>query len=225
MAILFLFQGGLLLAQDHAFEVDDKYGLDPMLYNGRFYTYFYPSGTKGSPFLIGSTYQPGSAILHDRFYSDLLLNYDLINQQVVLRYTTSEGGVRHIVLPDGWLKSFAIGNTHFEIRPDEKAIERIFQVIGNGPNAIYYGWRKELKLDTRTGSQTYIFSKPSKQMYFASDEGFTKFSGNNGLIKLLQPSLQSRVKKYLSQHKININKASDEEMHELVNYMNTLVEK
>lgn len=219
--ILLLFCEASLYAQDITFTSNDKYGLDPLLYNGKYYTYFVPSNTKGTPFFNSSEYRPGSIELHGLIYSKVELNYDLINQQLVLRYMAEDKGIRHIIVSDAWLEAFTFGKTRFEIHADVDSIRHIYQVIGSGPMHILYAWNKELKLDTKPGARSYFFTPPVKKSFLLIDHVLYKYSSNKSFISVFPERMQSRMKKYLSQKKINIKKASDEVMSDVVSYLNT----
>lgn len=220
LVILLLFTKAGLCAQDLAEVRDDKYGLDPLLYNGKYYTYFVPSTTKGSPFFTSADYIVGSAELHGLIYRNIDLNYDVIHQQLVLRYMAEDKGIRHIIISDAWLEAFTLGKKRFEILPDMDSIRHIYQVIGSGPVRILYGWTKELKLDTKPGTRSYFFTPPLKKSFLEIGGQHQKYSNNKSFVSVLQQNMQARVKKYLSQHKINVKKASDETMADVVSFLN-----
>jgi len=67
-------------------EYDHVYGLDPALYNGRIYTYAAPRNTTGDPFLSGADYCKGHITIEGKIYDGLNLNYDIFNQQILLKY-------------------------------------------------------------------------------------------------------------------------------------------
>ncbi|MEP6645869.1 MAG: hypothetical protein ABJC12_02170 [Saprospiraceae bacterium] len=199
---------------------DDKYGLDPLLYNGVYYTYFIPKGTLSHPCFQSPDYLMGSAVLRGKFYPSLSLKYDLLNQQVVLQYKVENGGVKHIILSDAWLESFNLGDSHFEISAVIDSINQICQVIGSGSIRIFYHWTKELKLDMRPGAHNYFFTPALRKAFVVTDKGASKFTGNKNLLSLLDPKIQARAKKYLSQKKINVKKASDNTISAFLDFIN-----
>lgn len=206
-------------------SADDNewFGLDPLLYNGRFYTYFVPSSTKGTPYFNGPDFVTGSVTLRGITYMDLPLKYDVINQQLILQYMRKDGGIKKIILSEAWLEAFSLGNDHFELYTMEDSIKQIYQVIGNGSCRILYTWSKYLNLDPKTGSHRYIFSELEKKEYLLSENIIMPYKNNKSFVALFQPSKQTMLKKYLQHEHINVKKASDEVMTELVIFCNSKV--
>ncbi|MBK9980905.1 MAG: hypothetical protein IPP15_00530 [Saprospiraceae bacterium] len=220
-AFFLLFSEVTLYAQDQSTFADVRYGLDPLLYNGKFYTYFASSETKGSPFFYMPDYAPGFVQLHGLIYTGLALNYDLVNQQLVLQYKIENGGIKHIIISDAWLEAFNLGNTHFEVVTRQDSIKHIYQLIGSGPMHILYAWSKELKLDTRPGAKSFFFSKPMRRAYLSIGKDVVKYFNNKSFVSILDAKNQNRVKKYLSQSHVNVKKAPDAVMEDVVSFLNT----
>ncbi len=220
-----LFAKASLPAQDQSAQIEDKYGLDPLLYNGKFYSYFVSSDKKGSPFFNEADYTPGYVQLHGLIYNGLALNYDLINQQLVLQYMIKNGGIKHIIISDAWLEAFNLGETHFETVRSEDSLRHIYQVIGSGSTYILYAWSKELKLDSSPGAKSFFFSKPFRRAYLSIGKNMVKYFNNKTFVSILDPKMQNRVKKYLSQNHINVKKASDPVMANVVSFLNTPLHK
>lgn len=216
-----LFATNILIAQDVSSHAEDKYGLDPLLYNGKYYTYFIPSSTHGTPFFSGPDGVVGSVQLHGRIYKGLSLKYDIFNQQLVLMYQVENGGIKHIIVSDAWLESFSLGNIHFEISTVVDSVHQIYQVIGLGSNRILYHWNKELKLDMRQGARNYFFTPSLRKAFLETDKGASKYTHNKSFLSLLDPEIQARAKKYLSQKKINVKKANDSSMTAFIEFINS----
>ena len=220
--VTLLFTGTQGLAQPIPNDDDELYGHDPLLYNGRFYTYFIPSSTTGTPYFNGPDFVNGSVTLRGITYTDLPLKYDVINQQLILQYQRKDGGVKKIIISEAWLEAFNLGNEHFELFTREDSIKQIYQVIGNGSFRILYDWSIYLNLDTKQGgSHNYAFSPLAKKEFLLSENTIMPFKNNKSFVSLFNPSMQSMLKKYLQHQHINVKKASDEEMTELVNFCNT----
>lgn len=212
------------LAQPIATNDNELYGLDPLLYNGRFYTYFIPSGTKGTPYFNGPDFVNGSVTLRGITYTDLPLKYDVINQQLILQYQRKDGGIKKIIISEAWLESFNLGNAHFELFTMEDSIKQIYQVIGNGSFQILYKWSIYLNLDTKQGGpHNYAFSPLVKKEFLLSENTLMPFKNNKSFVNLFNPSQQTILKKYIKSRHINVKKASDEEMTGLVSFCNTKV--
>jgi len=209
-------------AQSSISSLDKVYGLDPVLYNGKIYSYFLASGTGGTQFLFDPDFTEGSATIRGITYDKLDLNYDVFNKQVIFQYEPREGGRKQIVLSDAWLDKFNLGNVHFEMLAIEDTIRQIYQVIGIGPYRVLYSWRKDLALDTHLGATNHVFSKPIRTAFLFEGGRLRKFKNNKSFVALFNPTGQTALKKYLRQKHVNLKKASDEVIIQLLNYCNSL---
>ena len=219
--ILFSLVGVGLQAQPASDYPVETYGLDPLLYNGRIYSYHIPSGTAGTPYYHGASFVDGTVTLRGVKYTDLPLKYDVINQQLILQYQLREGGVQQLILSEAWLENFTIGNTYFEMIPVRDTIRQIAQVIGTGPRRIVNTWTKELKLDSRLGSRSYVFTKAKKRAYLQTGQTCREFLKNKSFIVLFEERHQPEVRKYLQRHHLNLKKANDTALTELIHFCNT----
>lgn len=205
-------------AQKSISDLDKAYGLDPALYNGKIYTYFLPYGTGGTQFLFGPEFIEGSAFIRGRTYDNLALNYDVFNKQVILQYEPEEGVRKQIILSDAWLEAFNLGKIHFELLAIEDTISRFYQVIGDDPYRVLYAWRKDLTLANQHGATNHVFSEPIKEVFLFDGVKMLKFRSNKNFIALFDPGDQAALKKYIRQNRINLRKASDQAIDELMNY-------
>jgi hypothetical protein len=207
--------------QDHA-GIDTIFGFDPVLYNGRHYT-FAPRTTSGNPFLFESGFEKGWIKVMDRTYSNLNLNYDIVSHVLLLKYVNHEGSTIILEISQSWLNAFGIGSSRFELRPVPGAQPIIYQAIGNKPVGILYYWKKELKLDNVLNTPSYIFSKPERTNTLRINGKEVPYSRNREFINAFNPSIQVKVSNYIRNNKIKVKKAPDQTMEELLNYCNTLI--
>jgi hypothetical protein len=102
------------------------------------------------------------------------------------------------------------------------SIKQIFQVIGSGPNRILYSWMKKLSLDNFVGAKNYVFSEPQKQMFLLANNRISNFWNNKSFSSLFNER-RPDVIKYLKGEKINVKKAPDKLMYQLINYCNSIL--
>lgn len=209
-----------ILAQDFK-GIDKVYGYDPLLYNGRYYTFHVPFGTSGHQYLTGQDYSQGSVTLRGNNYRGLMINYDIFNQQVILNYSTPEGHVNYIVLSDALLESFESGARQFAIISLPDSSKKIFQVLGKGYVRILYHWKKDLELNTFYGSKNYEF-KQTREMILYTDGRFRTYHNNVSFRKLFNKDKRGVIKIYLRRNGINIKKADDRKITDLADYCSTL---
>lgn len=141
---------------------------------------------------------------------------------MILQYETYEGARKQIVLSDAWLEKFSLGNSHVEMLALQDSIRRIYQVIGNGPYRVLYSWRKDLTLDIKYGATNYIFSEPIRETFLFTGQKSLRYENNKSFVALFDPVDQAILKKHIRRQHINLKKASEREIIELLNHCNTL---
>jgi len=195
---------------------DRIYGLDPLLYNGKVYTSFYPISVKGNQYFIGSDYVKGEATIRGVRYQNLDLNYDILKQELLLKYLNSNNVINIITISKAWLEGFSIGNARFILMNSSNSPERIYQELGNDSLHILYFFKKDLELENVSTKSNFKFVG-TKEMYVLMDKTLMRFKNNRSFMKLFPKEKQINVKKYLRQNRIKVNKASDQAMEELIN--------
>jgi hypothetical protein len=219
---LLLLTASGVTAQKSPADFNDIYGSDPLLYNGRFYTFYPPLSTTGNQYLFELQFESGSVILRGTSYPDLLLNYDVYNQQLILKYKINTGAIYHIIVSDAWLESFSFRGMNFKLISTQDTTKKIFQVLGSGPKYIFYFWKKELNLDSFIGTINHGFSAAKKEKNLFDKNKILKYRNNKSFCSLFEPEKKDAVKEFLRKHSINVKKASDQSMVQLINYCNTL---
>lgn len=212
----------LVAAQQSSTSKDEIYGSDPLLYNGRFYTFFPPLNTGGNQFFTDSQFEIGSVTLRGVNYTDLRLNYDIYNQLLILKHKNLSGGTNLIIISDAWLEKFDFNGKKFEVISIQDTVKRIFQVLGSGPNLFMYYWKKRLILENFNGAKNHIFSDAKKEMNLFNGVRFMKFRNNKSYYLLFDYEKGIAVKRYLHDHKIKVKKTSDPTMTELIHFCNSL---
>jgi len=200
----------------------DPYGLDPVLYNGKFYSFFLPEGTIGNPFMQDNEFRSGTVTIRGTLYESVLLNYDIHNQQLILKYTNQLGATNLLSISDAWLEAFTIGDMKFEVIQDADTLKRFYQVLGSGPMRFCFYHSKEKILDYRLGTQNNRFKHTDTKRYLLLAGNRQRFYNNRSFIALFDTGKQIPIKKFLRQHKIKVNKSPDGKLSELINYCNTL---
>ena len=222
ISFFLLFSLSGISAQQPVIKPNDVYGSDPLLYNGRHYTFFPPPSTGGNQFFSARQFENGSATIRGVIYNDLKLNYDIYNQHLILQYKNNIGAANLIIISDAWLESFSFRDLHFEIISSQDTLKRIFQVLGTGPVRILYFWEKKLKLDNIQGSKNYIFSDATRTMNVYIGKKILKFRNNKTFYSLFDPGKRIAIKGYLHKNSINVKKATDQTMTGLIYYCNSL---
>jgi hypothetical protein len=223
--LLFLFPVSETPAQIIRNGNDDVYGFDPMLYNGRYYTFFSPLNARGNQYLNDREFESGTVTLRGVTYTDILLNYDILNQQLLMEYSDAPGISQVIILSDAWIEKFSINERNFAIIQVSENEKRIFQEIGTGQARILYFWKKYMHLESIVGGMRMTFSKPSREMNLFTEGKIVRYRDNKSFISLFMPENKEKLRGYFRNNRINVKKASDKIMEELINYCNTFNDK
>lgn len=202
-------------------DSDRIYGLDQTLYNGRRYGYFLPQGVTGHQYIFSPEFVTGSVTIRGKCYPGLTLNYDLVNQQLLLKYLDERGAPNIIEVSRSWLDSFCLGPMNFGFR-DKDHDPRFFQVLGDGRLKILYYWQKSLNLDGTIGATKYSFTTARRDFYLLIDGQLKPFGTRRGLIRIFDPGRRQEIKNYLRKNRINLKTASDPEMVKMINFIGNL---
>lgn len=209
-------------AQQSSDNLDPLYGLDPLLYNGRIY-YFYPlPGTGGTQYLSDEFDLHGSITLRGTTYQDVNINYDIYNQQLVLKFKDALGSSKIIEVSQAWLESFVLHGKFFEVFPVSGSTKQIYQVLGTGDKKILYSHTKKLRLHTQTISGLYYFSKTITEKYVYNQNRIVKFNSNRSFLSAFSPGEQVMIKKYLRKQNINVKNSTEATQYELINFCKSI---
>lgn len=219
LIIVFLITNFHSRAQGYS-DLNYKYGLDPTLHNGKVYRYSTRGRSFGTQFLKSSEFTNGSVKIKDITYDDLLLNYDVYNQQLVYQYTGSTAGINKIIVSDAWLKSFTIGDSYYELHNlDDNP--KIYKVIGGGSYRVMYHYFKELKVDGQVNSRSWRFSSPIRYSYLSIDNKMYKYLNNSSFVRQFSKEEQTTIRKYMREHHVKMKKSSDDKIRELLVFINS----
>lgn len=210
------------IAQPAIDSLDAKYGLDPILFNGKRYSYYPSAETGGTQYLNGEEFQKGSLVVRGILYPDRILNYDTYNQQLILRYKTDLDANEQMIVSDAWLESFTMGSLKFALIPLTDTARRICQVIDTLGYRVAYAWRKDLILDTQYGATNHVFAKPVKESFIRLNGQYIRFRNNKSFVRSFEKSAQQMIKKHMRKSHLNVKRISDQDMLHLLAFCATI---
>lgn len=197
---------------------------DPVLYNGRIYTYHLHPGTKGHQFFSDQSFKSGWLKIKGIVFDGQNINYDVFHQQLILKYTTSEGVSRQIIISDAWLEAFGYDDIYFEVYgPDS----RIYQVLGKKPCRVLYQWTKTLDLSKEYGARNYVFSNLKKKMFLEINDTMLTFSGNKSFTTSFRTNygrtFGDTVRNYLKEKRMNLRNSNIYKIEDLLSFCKGIV--
>lgn len=207
----------------HDFNISDPvYGSDPMIINGRYYSFFLPARTEGDQYLADPRFDTGSVTIRGTTYSDLMLNYDIFNQHLLLEFHTPTGADKLIMISEAWLEGFSLKGMLFRLIPLQDTSKQIFQIVGAGHTRIGYLWTKDLKPDSFYGARYYSFSLPRREMNILDGDSIVRYRNNKTFCKALDERSRRAVREYLASRRINVKRAADSTMSEVMSFYNSI---
>ena len=203
-------------------NLDDIYGLNPVLYNGRIYSDFYGSSVKGHPFLLNSEYAAGSIKIKNKSYSEQLINYDVFKQKVLLSFTNHTQTQQIIEIPLLNIQTFSFSDKDFHLMKMPDSSLKIFQLIGEDQFPILVYWTKGINTTSSTSIYDYKFTNTKRSLWLIKDHQFYSIKKNKSLIKLFGKEQSIGLKKWLKSRHIRIQKATDQQLQQVSEYLNAL---
>jgi hypothetical protein len=195
-----------------------EYGIDQNLVNGVYFENLYQY-TIGHPYLLANTFINGSVVFRGNQYSDLLLKYDLFNQQLLVNYAFNDIHVL-FYLPKEFISEFIIENKIFVKRSIPGEVnDRIYQIIGKDyPTKILYTWEK-----IGTDFIYYFeYGEANRSSFIVIGSNQLGYNRNRSFIHKFPKQHQKLIKKYIHENKIRVKYSSDYEMDLLITYCNKL---
>ncbi len=163
----------------------------------------------------------GSVTIRGTCYQNLRLNFDILNQQLLLKYKDDAGAVNILEVSKAWLEGFSLGTMNFEyLSPEQNP--RFFQVLGSGSYHILYYWRKSLDMVAAVGSSDFTFSAAVRDSYVLMNGQLRPFRNRHGLVRIFDRSHRQEIKSYLNRNKIKVHKASDAVLGDMISFIGNL---
>ena len=207
-----------LSAQIAGKQVDSLFGLDPLLYNGKYYYYLPPYGTEGTPFLFPAHDTQASVMIRGVIYRGLTLNYDILNQQVILQYTRQDQGVAQISLSEAWLEEFELFGRKFRLVNTEDTLRKIAEVTGKGRLCIYTLWSRDLVLKSSAGYTRWAFSKEKARMFLVTVAERCSFHNRRTFLKCLPEESRKSLRSLMQKEGIRFRTADKADWEKLLLY-------
>lgn len=210
---------GSVDAQTFDGHVDSLFGCDPLLYNGKYYLYHPPYSTVGTQFLFCSYDTNASAVIRGKRYSALTLNYDILNQEVVMKYTRRDGGVAAISLSKAWLEQFQVHGRIFRLDSVQgHNARKIFEVSGNGAFRVYTFWSCDLALKSSAGTTSWAFSHAKAQQYLHHQQGYCAFRTRRSFLKCFPAQARNDLRFFMKREAMRMRSISAAEWEKLLQF-------
>ena len=200
---------------------ETEYGIHQELLNGILFEEKNQDAI-GHPYLLNYFSNQGRLIYRGKQYSNLFLRYDIYDQQVLLIYPYNNIKYK-LYLPKEFITGFTIGNKKFineAYGTDEDA--KFYQLIGEDlPIKVFRYWKKGLTNRYANNSGTKMFSE-NKETYILLNNELHAFKGNRSFTRRFSSNSRTAIRKYFRKNKTRVKHADDDEMEQLVEFINTM---
>lgn len=209
-------------AQELKNNFDEVYNMDPELYNGAVFTGVYRGHIDGTQFFVSADFYTGDLGLQTHVYKEQKLNLDVYDQKVLLSFKNDINAVKIIELPLANIKYFYLDSKYFEVLPWQDDNYRIFQVFGDDNMKIIIHWSRTLNAGTGSRNNRSNFSNLKKLIWIYKEESYFPIKNNKTLIKLYSLDQQTKIKKWLKENRLKLQKTDDEGIQLIIDYIQEL---
>jgi hypothetical protein len=201
--------------------LEQLYGADYNLINGRRYVNLYPTA-EGHPYFGEDKFYRGYIVINNISYTNVEIKYDICNQKIILQYPHFSGNKDIIILNGEFIEEFEINGRSFRKYTFPGTGPRFYQIISPGNLSCLYHWEKQLLKGLSV--ETYFKYSPEKRLsYLVIDNKLCPFNSRKSFLKLLPQEHNTEIKIYLRSYKIWIRNASDFQIRQLMDYCNELI--
>jgi len=199
----------------------EQYGPDQLLVKGIRY-YNEHKKFDGHKFFGKDEFTKGSLIFENREFSSVFLKYDLHKQQIILRYRYSDKVYNEIIISNTLIREFELDGKVFKKCKFTDTDTLYFQVLETGNMTCHYHWTKTLSYTISDRYSLGDFSAQEKKSYLLWQSALYPFKGARSFSRIF-PDYQSEILKYIRKRKINVRKATDTDMINLMKQCNILI--
>jgi hypothetical protein len=193
------------------------YNLDGHLINGRKYYNRY-SNAPGHPFFMDDQFKKGKVIVNGITYDNILIKFDIVNQEVVLQFSYIYGGNDQIVLNSENLSEFELDGKLFRKYSLPGKGNAFLQVIVEGKISCLYGWQKQLISQRYSLENPYAYSDQKSKSFLLINKQLVEYRGKKSFIKIFPREIHQDINRYFKTNNIKLCSASDNTIRQLINY-------
>jgi len=209
-----------LMGQERSVAVQT---LDDQLINGKIYSYYPPKSVVGNQFLTSSEFIKGVVWISGKEYRDVLINYDILNQKLLISFKNLQGANVIIAQSMAYVEYFYLDDKKFIVKRDSKDRTNIYQLIQVGEAKFFIRWHKILDLRTSLNIVQYEFSKPLRTLYYQTPGGKqVLIKSNSSFYKQFPKKKAVQIKKYMRSNKLKITKLNFSQYMDLLNFTEML---
>lgn len=195
--------------------VEKAHGSNQELVNGIQFSNHY-GRIEGHPYFTDPHFREGSLIIHNQWYEQVQLRYNIYSQKLEMEYLTLEGNLNQLMLTSEKISSFTLAGIEFRRMHFPEDSPGYYQYISSPKTSCYIGWTKELLPSGSSGFYQHEFSSPIRHYWISLDQQMKRFEDRKTYVRAFPPRRQKDFKKLLKKEKYSFKHASAREMVDFV---------
>lgn len=191
-----------------------------ILYNGKMWRNPYTM-MKGDQFLFSQEYLYGSLTINGNFYKNILLNYDIYNDEILT--PKNKGSI--VQLNKEMVDSFTLvfgGETYRFVNTQEDSlpiIKGFVNVLYRGKSALYVKYKKEI--ESLAVDDKYDLFYQTYRIYFLNEGKVHQISNKSDLLKILKTD-KIRIKEFMKKNRLRVSKKEAESFIPVIRYYDSI---
>jgi hypothetical protein len=176
---------------------------------------------KGDQFLFSKEFLPGSLTINGEFYKNILINYDIYNDEILT--PKNHGSI--VQLNKEMVDSFTLVNGGVKykfVNTQEDSLSVIQGYVNElykGKCILYVKYKKEIQ--QLAVDDKYDLFYMTYRIYLLKEGKINQITGKNGLLKLLQDD-KNRVKSYMKKNRLKVTKKEPASFIAVIRYYDSL---
>lgn len=223
--VIILFSTGFTQAQaTYKVEIyttfDQIIGLDNTgLFNGTEFTDPFLSTDGSYRYLGGFDYTKGSVVYNDQYYTDVLLKYDLLEDNLLTK-SNDNLSIFEVKLISEFVSEFKLHKRHF-VRLNISGKNEFFELGFNGNTIDLFIKHQKKKRSRVVKSQVQYSFKPVTLYLLKCKENYSQITSKRDLYQEF-PELKTQIKDFYHRFKLLYKQDRDAFMKNLVAYLDPL---
>lgn len=196
------------------------YGSSDLLVNGPVY---YQSNrlASGTPFIFSSGFEKSIVYVSGKSFNDVELNYDIVDQKLILLNQTFNEMRMRISLSDILIDSFLLKSYLF-INPNRLYVESHYPymlLVNNDRYNMLIGYKKQF-INRISQKEPYgMYGNANRTLFLASDSVIFRISSKKSFLNTC-PSKRKELVTFMRKNRIKLFKATPEQLKQLMVYYN-----
>ncbi len=196
--------------------VQDAYGTDPVLINGKKFEDIYRNDL-GHPYLTTDEFLQGNITVRNVKSDKLNLRYNIFDQTLVVSYTDKDNSTLLIIPPTEFVSGFSFNGLNFsKYKLSAENAEFCQNIFVGQELTLAFKWTKKRYDSYHNKSfKAYKYSQDLHELYVIFNSAAYLIKSNKSFIRSFKEVYYQDITDYLKTQKINLKKCGIPEMNEL----------